>query len=55
MGLDWAGAVERERKETVKRQVKEAESRVVANGSDVGEGRGGEEAKMRLGFDVGGW
>lgn len=50
-GLGWAGAVEKERKETVGREVKEAESTVVADGTYVGEREGGE-AKMRLKFLV---
>lgn len=44
----------RERKETVKRQVKEAESIVVANDSDVGQGRGGGKNEAQV-SRVGGW
>lgn len=40
--------MKRERKETVKRQGKEAESGVVANGSDVGEVRGGGKNEARV-------
>lgn len=46
--------MKRERKETVKRQVKEAEPRVVANGSDVGEERGGSKNEAQV-SRVGGW